>query len=115
MLGSGDSDVGGDVFQFNAGTAAKDDHALDDVFQFPDIPRKTVAGQHGHGFRGYGYGWLTQSAGHSLQEELGEKLNVSRAFPQGWEGDADHVEAVVEVLAELLGQYGCLEVAIGGG
>ena len=57
----------------------------------------------------------TVLAGQTLHELLGQEGDVFAAFAQRGHRDGDHIEAEIEILAELLPGDALFEVAVGGG
>ena len=92
---------------------AHDDSLLDDVPQFPRVPRKGVAEQQfdpsgGDAFVGLVLGVV------EIQELLGQVEDVLGPGPQGRYLDGQGVQPVIEVLAEESGPDLLLEVAVRG-
>ncbi|OFV86925.1 MAG: hypothetical protein A2V74_06565 [Acidobacteria bacterium RBG_16_70_10] len=48
------------------------------------------------------------------EKQLCQRQDVLPAFPQWWQPEGDHIEPVVEVLAEAAGAHGLCEVDVGG-
>lgn len=84
------------------------------MLQFANISRPGIASENAVGFGGERDGCHAVVIG-AVDEVPGENHDVSRSFPQGWQADADDIEAVEEVGAEASGAGFLREIAIGGG
>ena len=94
---------------------AQHDHPLDDVLQLPDIAGIAVALEPLHGLGRQREAVSLIEPGVALDEVLGQERDLLGALAQRRHLDLDHVEAVVEILAEAPGGHGLLDVLVGGG
>ncbi|MDV7398151.1 hypothetical protein RZS08_42505, partial [Arthrospira platensis SPKY1] len=88
-------------------------HLLDDVVQLSYVPRPVGNCQHLQGVAGEAGFRLAVAAGERAQEVLGEKRDVLATPRQRRDLQADDIDAVIEVFAELTAAQGLLEVAVG--
>src|SRR5215470_6427967 len=94
---------------------AQDDHPLDDVLELPDIAGITIAHQALEGVCREGEALVLQELCVAIHEVLGEEGNLRGALAQSGDGDLDHVQPIVEVVAEAARRDRLLKVLIGGG
>ena len=87
---------------------------LDGVVKLPHVPRPVVRSQPGQGVFAESPDRPVVLLGEALQEVMGQGHEVLTALAQGRQVDADHVEAKVEVLAEVSGRDAILEGLVGG-
>jgi hypothetical protein len=71
-----------------------------------------MCGQHCHCCRREPSHGPTVTRGNPLQDELCQRRNVFRSISQRWNPDADHVNAIVEILTESTASYFSLEGAM---
>ena len=55
-----------------------------------------------------------QALAIGFQEVAGQRQNISRSLAQGQQRKADNIQAVIEILAEMSGIDGLLQVDVGG-
>ena len=97
------------------GAAHEDDAALDGVLQFAHIARPGIGEQQFHALAGDAVEDAAVLLGEPAGEVVDEQADVVAALAQGRHGEHDHVEAVVEVLAEGAAPHLLLQIAVGGG
>src|SRR5205085_7682369 len=85
------------------------------VLQLPDVPRPPVLGEDGERGRTQLDARLCQPVAGFAQEERTEMGNLLATLPERRDVDANHTEAVVEILPELTLRDALLEVGVGGG
>src|SRR5262249_47601904 len=83
------------------GARGEDDRALDDVLQLPDVAGPGVLHQGVHGLGRNGLDLPAHSPGDLVREMADEPGDVVAALAQGGQAEGEHVEAVIEVAAEL--------------
>ena len=93
---------------------AEDKGFLEHVAQLPDIARPVVGGKRRHGFRADPGVGLAHFPGMARQEVAHQKRDVAGPLAQGGQGQGHHLQAIVEVLAELPLAHGGFQVAVGG-
>src|SRR6266850_2702943 len=93
-------------------TAGKDHRTLDEVFQLANISRPMPTGELPQGRSRNGFDLLLHAAAILLREVADQERNVSGTFAQRWDADRKHVQAIVQVAAELAILHHLLQVAI---
>ena len=88
---------------------------LDGVFEFSNVAGPAVAHDQSARLRRYAFEGPLASFGVLRGEVEGEQGNIIAVLAQRRDGNGDYVEAVVEVLSELGGFNGLLEIFVGGG
>jgi len=99
----------------NFRTLAKDHRTLHGVFQFAHVARPAVMT---NGLLGLGREVqvvTTDARALAGEEGVGDLVDVTAALAQGRQLQGDHVEAVIQVFAELPGLGQVLQVAVGRG
>ena len=94
---------------------ADDQAALDGVLELAHVARPVIAHQHVDRRRGDALHVLAVLQRELLQEVVGEQQDVGLALAQRRHEDREHVQAIVEILAEIAGGDGLFEVLVGGG
>src|SRR5215510_920939 len=94
-------------------TGCENHRPLDDVLQLPEIPRPRIALQQIERFGSEAVHLLVDLRFGLPEEVVREHRNVLGALAERRQGDGEGVEAIEEVLAELAGGQGLLEVTIG--
>src|SRR6185312_6779175 len=94
--------------------AAEHDVALHQVFELADIAGPGVALHGREQLGGEGRGAALVAAAEFGDEVAGEGIEVFETLAQRRQLDADDVDAVIEVAAELAARHLVLEVAVGG-
>src|SRR5207247_9913120 len=74
--------------------------ALDQILQFPNVPRVPVARQALHHGRGNGESVAAVELRVALDEIVGQEGDFDRALAERRDEHVDHVETVIEVFAE---------------
>ena len=106
---------GGEVVDFGLTEEGNDDEAFHFVFELADVARPVVGDdflEDGEAEGGFGQAHF---AGGEGEEVAGEDGDIGFDFAEGGGFEADDVEAVVEVLAEIAIPDGAFEVAISCG
>lgn len=94
---------------------AEDKGVLDDVLQLADISRIVVAEEQGHGLgAGLGHSPAAQVV-HPGDKTFNQKGNILHALAERRQMQADDIDAVKQVAAELALFHHGRQVAIGGG
>src|SRR5581483_2508507 len=88
--------------------------ALDGVLELADVARPVIVDEGAQGL-GRDVDGAPVLRVELLEEEVDERRNLVTPLAQRRNADLDDVEPVIEVLAELVGTHGSLEIAIGGG
>src|SRR5207245_3003770 len=96
-------------------TFTQDGGPLEHVAQLAHVARPVVRDQRGLRLFGQAGGGTDERACEVLQEGVGEQGDVALPFAQRWDPDLEHVQPVIEVLAELSTLDRLPEVAVGGG
>ena len=104
-----------DVVGLDEPAFAEHDGALDDVAQLARVARPVVVEQPALGLGREALDRSPRALAHAAEEEASERKDVLAALGEGREVNADHLEAVVEVLAETPVLHELLEVAVSGG
>src|SRR5580692_6300451 len=91
----------------------EDYRTLDKVFQLTNISRPMPGGELLHGSGRYEFDPLLHAAAVLLREVSDQQRNIVRTFAQRWDADRKHVQAIVQVAAELAVLHHFLEIAIG--
>src|SRR5690348_13628506 len=91
----------------------KNHGTLDEMFQLTNISRPMPAGKLPHGHSGNRFDLPLHAAAVLLREVADQKRNVSWALAQRWDADREHVQAIVQVAAELAILHHFFEIAIG--
>src|SRR6266481_846190 len=94
-------------------TTGKDHRTLDEVFQLANISRPMPTGELPQGRSRNGFDLLLHAAAILLREVADQERNVSGTFAQRWDADRKHVQAIVQVAAELAILHHLFQVAIG--
>ena len=90
----------GQVLQADHRVLAQQHGPLDHVLQFADVAGPTEALQGGHGLLAEAADLLAGLAADLAEEMLGQQGDVGNAVAQAGQLDVDHVDAIVQVLAE---------------
>ena len=85
-------------------------HALECVFQFPDVSRPWIGPQQGQSLFVDPAG---ADSGSTAQEVLCQQRHVFSTFAQRRQVEGHHVQSVVEVLTKLSGAHLCCQVDVG--
>ena len=85
---------------------------LEDVFQLPDVAGPVIAHEHVDGGRRDALDDLTVLVRELLEEVIGEQQQVGFALAERRHEDGEHVEPIVEVLAEGILRDGLLEILV---
>src|SRR5690349_17070625 len=85
---------------------------LDDVRQLPDVARPGELAETLQRVGVWLPGWTVVTLGELLREELDELGNVFNAIAQRGNAQLDHVQAVVEILAEAAFGDFVFEIAV---
>ena len=86
----------------NSSSRRKDDCALDEVSQFPNISRPCIVRQSFHGCLGYGSYLSSHAPGKLRHEKVRQQRNILAPFAKRRNLDRKNVEAIEKILAELL-------------
>src|SRR5208282_2291659 len=92
---------------------SQDDRTLDKVLQFADVARPVPGRKplhHGYGNR---FDALLHLLGALLYKVADQQRNILPAISKGRDADGKHVQAVIEIVAELPVGDHLLEVAVG--
>jgi hypothetical protein len=90
--GGGFADAEGDIASGEDVGAGEDGGALEGVFEFADVAWPVVAFHQLEGFLGEAEARVVFFLPDALDEELGERADIVRAFAEGREVDADDVD-----------------------
>src|ERR1700733_14149490 len=71
------------------------------------------AGEFFHGLGRNGFDLFLHAAAVLLREVSDEQRNIFWTFAQGWDPDREHVQAIVQIAAELAVLHHFLQIAIG--
>ena len=88
--------------------------AVQQVFQLAHVARKRVPVQPLQCIGVQGNGVLAAFAANAPHQGVGQGGQVIAALPQGGQADFNHVEAVIQVLAEALLGHGLHQIVVGG-
>src|ERR1700737_4004022 len=91
----------------------KDHRTLDEIFQLANISRPKPTREFPQGHRGNRFDLFLHAAAALLREVADQQGNIIRTFAQRWDADWKHVEAIVQVAAELAIPHHLFEIAIG--
>ncbi|MNK63583.1 hypothetical protein D3C87_828030 [compost metagenome] len=86
---------------------------MDDVFQFANVARPTVATQFVLGTGADTDAAITQALAVGLDEMAREREDIAGTLTQRAQFQIDHVEAVIQILAEMAGIDGLLQLHVG--
>src|SRR5262249_54685111 len=92
-----------------------DDHALDDVLELSDIAWIPIARHALECVVAQAEVVAPEKLRVATHEVPSEEGNLFRSLAQGRHDDLDHVQPIVEVVAEASGRHGLLQVLVGGG
>jgi len=95
--------------------AGQEDGPLDDIAEFPPVPRPGVALQAVQRRRGDRHRRAAVPGRRVRQERYGQQRNIVRALAQGGQSDREHVKAIEKVRPQLSVPHGRVRVLIGGG
>jgi hypothetical protein len=104
-----------DVVGFDGVAFDEGQRAFEDVFKFAHVAGEGVGFEFGQRLRrevGFGVARVACQFGEQVRGEDGD---VAVAFAQGRHGEADDIQAVVEVFAEFVFGDAAGEVVVGGG
>ncbi len=102
------------MLDFHGRTRSQGYTPLDNILQFPDIPRKGIINKDIHNFGAYLLHLFPLSSGEFFQKVLTQKGDIVLSFRQAGHLQGDDVQAVIEVLAESTPFHLVFEVLIGG-
>ena len=108
-------DRGREVARLDAGAVAEHHGALHRVLQLAHVAGPAVGGEGAQGVVGEGVDALAVLLGVAAEEEEGQLGDVADALAERGDLQGDHVEAVVEILAEEALGDALAQVAVGGG
>src|SRR5258708_39890241 len=91
----------------------KDHRTLDEIFQLTNVSRPMPAGELPDSRSRNRFDLPLHAAAVLLREVADQERNVSGTFAQRWDADRKHVQAIVQVAAELAILHHCFEIAIG--
>ena len=92
----------------------KHEGALQFVRQFADVARPTIGQETAAADRREDAGRHVMLARKALEQRLRHCEDILAPFPQRWDGDPKQVQAMVEILAEHLGDNHFAQIPIGG-
>ena len=111
-LAVGGAELGGQVVLLD-GVALRQHHrALDDVLELTDVARPVVGDDLRQRAVAEAFHALAVLPGKALQEMRGERRHVALPTPQRGQRDVDHVEPIVQILAEFSLRDQLLQVAV---
>ena len=94
---------------------AENRRPLEDVAQLADVARPVVLNQQAACLTRDPAGRPAESPRDVGQERLAQRQDVVTPVTQRWQPDREHIEAVIEVLAELSVRNGSLQITVRGG
>ena len=95
--------------------ARQDQRPFDHVLELADVARPGVFEENAERFGGKPVGGFREPTAEAIQERVREQRDIGLSFAQRGDDQRDHVEAVIEVLAESPRGDHLLEVAVGRG
>ena len=107
--------LGRQIAEADRARAGERDRALDDVFELAHVAGKIVAIERAQGVGRETEHVLAHLAREALDEALDQERDVVAPLAQRRQLEADDVEAVVQVLAELAARDVGFDVAVGRG
>jgi hypothetical protein len=108
-----DGEVHGKIVEADHRPRGEGDAALDDVLELTHVARPVIGLEGGQGPARDAADVLLELLGVLAEKVLDEDGNVGLARAQGRDGDGDHVEAVVQVLAEGARAHGGAQIHVG--
>src|SRR5437763_825335 len=85
---------------------------LQAIFQFVDIARPIISQQQLHGFRADGSP-DSGGAGNAVKKMIGQQPNIFSALTQGWQAQADDIQAEIQIAAETALMNGYFQITAG--
>ena len=92
---------------------AQNGRALERVAELADVARPVVPEQRLAGVPREARRRSRERLADVLQQRLAERENVGGALPERWDPDVEHLQPVVQVLAEVAAFHGLPQVAVG--